>query len=387
MPGRSQTARTSAAITPQENARFQSRAVNLLRAGCLEMHYQPILDLRSGLVGKVEALARLLDGDKVLPPAAFLPDFGPEELYELYVQGLDRALLDRNLWMGQGLVLDLSVNLPPSGLSDPRYFEATYRALLRHACLPSALTLEILEGNSIDCVDQAGEQFRKFTALGVRMAEDDLGSGHSSLTRLRELSFDWVKIDRSIVQLKGDDNADVLHFVHQLTRLSHALGKSVIVEGVENLALIDAIRILGADAAQGYGIARPMPAQQLMQWHHERSIAGSNQHAEADLTRLARLLLLEERLQACQEPLAASRRCDMLSTTPEREAASGASSQASDASCGACQLARFRAEVDAIYVGDRKRATEKDALLHAAAFHGVHSNAYRQARSRLAATA
>ncbi|CAG2152593.1 hypothetical protein LMG31506_04655 [Cupriavidus yeoncheonensis] len=348
------------------------------------MHYQPILDLRSGRVRKVEALARLRDGDEVLPPAAFLPHFGQEELYELYIQGLDRALHDRNLWMEHGLELDLSVNLPPSALCDSRYFEATYRALVRHACQPSALTLEILEGNSIDCVDHAAEQFHKFTALGVRMAEDDLGSGHSSLTRLRELSFDWVKIDRGIVRLTGNDNIEVLHFVHQLTRLSHALGKTVIVEGVEDLALIDAITILGADAAQGFGIARPMPARHLLDWHRERGTNRSSQYTEAELTRLAKLLLVEERLQACQEPVAASRRCDVAANI-EPAGNGGLPQWWNDMSCGACQLTRFRAEVNAIYVGDRKRVAEKDALIHAAALHGVRSNAYRQARRELSA--
>ena len=149
-------------------------------------------------------------------------------------------------------------------------------------------------------MDVAGE-LAKFKALGVELAEDDLGSGHSSLRRLRELPFDHVKIDRKVVSLAGQDASDVLRLIYQLTRLGHSLGKRVVVEGVEDDALLDAVTVLGVDAVQGYAIARPMPAQQLVPWLRERHAAGApaggaQQQQPGTLANLARLLLWEERL-------------------------------------------------------------------------------------------
>jgi EAL domain-containing protein (putative c-di-GMP-specific phosphodiesterase class I) len=266
----------------------------LLRSDALQMHYQPLLDLRTGQVTKVEALARLRDGDRLLMPGEFFPALSSDDFLELYVRGLGQTLAQRNRWLQGGVNLNVSVNLPPSALSDIRYFAATQQALEEYGSAPDMLTLEILETDALPSGMAVSRELAKFKALGISLAEDDLGSGHSSLNRLRELPFDWIKIDRGIVSHVGQDASNVLHFIYHLTRLGHSLGKLVAVEGVEGAELLEAIVILGADAAQGYGIARPMPAQQMITWLGKQPILPDPENPKSPLGKLARLLIWEE---------------------------------------------------------------------------------------------
>ena len=134
----------------------------------------------------------------------------------------------------------------------------------------------------------------RYLELGVSLAEDDLGSGHSSLKRMRELPFDAVKIDRSLVVIGDENSADVLHFIYQLTRLGHSLGKSVIVEGVEDEDLLEAVTILGADAIQGYVLTPPLPAGEITAWLAAHPIYPEPPHKHGVLGQMARLLIWEE---------------------------------------------------------------------------------------------
>ncbi|CAB3797319.1 hypothetical protein LMG28688_04501 [Paraburkholderia caffeinitolerans] len=273
----------------------------LVRTGALQMHYQPLLNLATGRCGKVEALARLRDGERLLTPDEFLFSLGSDDLLELFVRGLHQALADRRQWLAAGHDLDISINLPPAALNDIRYFEAAREALQTHACSSERLTLEILETEAFSLDDGQRSILAKFRALGVLLAQDDLGSGHSGLARLRELPFDWIKIDREIAQLDGDTALDALRVVYQVTRLGHALGKLVLAEGVDSADLLAALQILGVDGAQGYVIARPMPATRLPGWIEGAEAHGTcgarDGHAGLSvLARLARFVVWEDRV-------------------------------------------------------------------------------------------
>ena len=275
------------------------RWASQLRGGGLQMYYQPLMDLRSGRVTHVEALARLHDDGLMLMPAEFMPVLSSEDLLELYRHGLNQALVQRLEWLADGLELGVSVNVPSMALADRRYFEATRTALNDYGCDGSMLTLEILETDGIPAASDVGGELARFKSLGVSLAEDDLGSGHSSLSRLRNLPFDIVKIDRGIVTVDDRDSSTVLRFIYQLTRLGHSLGKLVVVEGVESADLLEAIRVLGADMVQGHVLALPMPAQQLARWiseHGSRWLPDARQPVST-LARLARLLVWEEHQQ------------------------------------------------------------------------------------------
>jgi EAL domain-containing protein (putative c-di-GMP-specific phosphodiesterase class I)/hemoglobin-like flavoprotein len=272
---------------------------SLVRTDALEMHYQPLLDLQTGRVSKVEALARLREDGRLLGPGEFFAALLPSDFVELYARGLREVLRQHKLWRDAGLNLAVSLNLPSSALVDPRYFDVTQHILQEQGCEPEVLTLELLETGAVGYGADVVGVFRKFKSLGVKLAEDDLGAGYSGLARLREMPFDLIKIDRSIVQNMERDTFDVLRFIYQLTRLGHALGKRVALEGVEDPGLLDAVRILGVDAVQGYAVARPMPGCDLLPWL--QTFQGSSAETgfppcDGVMARLARLLVWEERL-------------------------------------------------------------------------------------------
>ncbi|QGZ64165.1 EAL domain-containing protein [Paraburkholderia acidisoli] len=267
----------------------------LVRVGALEMHYQPLLNLATGTVSKVEALARLRDGERLLAPDEFLSALSSDDLLALFTRGLDLALSDRLRWRARGRVLDISINLPPAALNDIRYYDALRGALDAHDCPAACLTLEVLENESLTLSQGQRAILEKFCALGVLLAQDDLGSGHSGLTRLRELPFDWIKLDRELVQVSGDEALNTLRVIYQLTRLGHSLGQFVLAEGIDSLDLLNALAVLGVDGAQGYVIARPMEGARLLAWLDGMPVfASGGEHSL--LARLARFVIWEERM-------------------------------------------------------------------------------------------
>ncbi len=243
------------------------RYIHLLDEGRLVMLYQPILGLHTGKLAKVEALARLRRNDEWFSPAQFLPLFGKDELFALYRKGLEQALQALRTWASQGLKLDLSINLPPQGLDDSRYIDAT-RQLLVALPIPERqqLILELLETEDLNIYSHSGETFTAWKELGVSFAEDDLGSGYSSLARLQSIPFQFVKVDQSLVTNFEKEPFKVLHLIEQLISLAHSMGTMIVIEGLESEGLVEIATILGADFGQGYAIAKPMPADALPEW-------------------------------------------------------------------------------------------------------------------------
>ena len=258
--------------------------VDLLDHAGLQMLYQPVVSLRTGRPVKFEALARLRrrDGDGLVPPAEFLPVLGAQDMWRLFSLGLEQALHARHRWAQQGVETDVSVNMPPVALSDPRYVERVEQLLRNHAVDPRRLTLELLESGDLDISERRDALLARFRASGVRLAEDDLGSGYSSLLRLDSFPFDEVKIDQGLLSGLGKAPRRALDFIQHLTRLAHDLGSQVVVEGLESAGLVEAAVILQADAGQGYGLARPMPADAVVDW-----VRGFHLHIDRDHPRTA----------------------------------------------------------------------------------------------------
>jgi hypothetical protein len=278
----------------------------------------------------------------------------------------------------------VSVNLPSSAFGDIRYFEATRDALARHKSPPHRLTLEILEGEALPREAGISIALERFMSLGIVFAEDDLGSGHSSLSRLRELPFDWIKIDRSIVKFTGKDVATVLSFIYQLTRLGHSLGKSVIVEGVESEALLEACRLLNVDAAQGYVIAKPMPVEDLIEWLAKRSsLEDRGNRSTSALGKVAQLLMWEERLHLAEGEARAGRRSGDAKRTqhdPHRE------SNDESAAPFVSLEGPFRSLLAHVDTGAVHHETIVRELVDTAHRHGLRSSAYHAARQRFVST-
>ncbi|HWU78153.1 MAG TPA: diguanylate cyclase [Rhodanobacter sp.] len=310
----------------------------IIGGSALQMHYQPLVRFADGSVTEFEALARLRDDDgSLLAPARFLPALDADDLVVLFRHGLSQAATCRERLRQAGHTLDMSVNVPAVALEDPRYAEVTAAVIADTGCPPQALLLEILESpfgtEHSALLDESGMQ--SLRALGVRLVEDDLGAGYSSLIRLRQWPFDRIKIDQAIVRQARQDPLGTLRFIRQLIRIGHDLQLEVVVEGLESTDLSEAAMILGADFGQGYALARPMPGDELVAWlvnyqRHRQAV-----HPRTGMGALAGELLWEEQFLALPpEPVFWARHAqtscdpDEYMHGAERRAALSASHQA-----------------------------------------------------------
>jgi diguanylate cyclase (GGDEF)-like protein len=231
----------------------------------LRVHYQPTLDLddsreRSG----VEALVRWQHPSRGLIAAReFMPvaeDLGLVIPIGRFV--LEHALERLAHWRARRPDMTLSLNISPRQLLDPALPAALQAALEARELEPSAICLEIPERAVADDAETAIDALERLKAIGVRIALDDFGSGASSLSRLRELPVDELKLHESFIAPVGSAPEDA-SIVGALIELGHSLGLSVVAEGVEHESQIEQLRELGCDAAQGYAIGRPVPEEQL----------------------------------------------------------------------------------------------------------------------------
>jgi EAL domain-containing protein (putative c-di-GMP-specific phosphodiesterase class I) len=248
---------------------IRDRSIHLARLerGDVEMVFQPVVSLASGRLGRLEALARLRAGDRMVPPAEFLPAFGEEELFTLFGVGLRQSLEALRRWEDEGLRTGVSLNLPVVAAGDKRYVDLVADLLETYRMDAHRLTFELLESGTIDAESlDRHHTVEALAALGVRLAQDDLGSGYSSLTRLRHFPFDEVKIDQGLVRGTSLVPGAALHFIEPINDIAQSLGMSVVIEGLEDDGLIEAAVQLGVEEGQGYGIARPMAAADVPQW-------------------------------------------------------------------------------------------------------------------------
>ncbi|WP_051515560.1 EAL domain-containing protein [Candidatus Blastococcus massiliensis] len=230
-------------------------------------HYQPKLDLRSGTVVGVEALVRWEHPERgVLGPDVFLPLAEQAGLMRrLALRVLELSLRDLRVWRAAGQDLSVAVNLSVSNLQDVALPDQV--AMLLEACdVPAgALILEITEDVLMADAARSQQVMAALRRLGVRLSIDDYGTGYSSLSYLRALPVDELKLDRSFVSaLTSDERAAAI--VRSTLQLSRDLGMGMVVEGVEDAATLDALRSWGCETAQGYHIARPMPAGEFVRW-------------------------------------------------------------------------------------------------------------------------
>jgi EAL domain-containing protein (putative c-di-GMP-specific phosphodiesterase class I) len=171
--------------------------------GAVEMLYQPIIDLHTGTLDSVEALARLQDPQgRLIAPASFLPAFGNAALLRLFQLGLNQICRDTRMWREQDVKLNLPVglNLPPNGLTQDVYRDSIFEALARWELPPSMLMLEMLETKESLDIAKRDARIAEFRKAGIIIEQDDLGSGHSSLLRMDSVPCDRVKIDQALVR-------------------------------------------------------------------------------------------------------------------------------------------------------------------------------------------
>ncbi len=244
----------------------QRTILALFRKGNIRVHYQPLINLKTGEVMGVEALARLIDeNNELLAPAEFLPHFSPAELtastFQVLMQGIqDMRRLDR-----AGFNVRLGINLEPVTLADPQAMQELRRQIESSELGRSRIVLELLEHPDAMSLIGSREALLDLKRSGARLALDDIGSAYSSLLRIKELPVDSIKLDRTFL-LGIERKPKEIRFLMHLVNLAQSLGLDLIAEGVEKGAYRDAMAALGVNYAQGYAIAMPMDVEELENW-------------------------------------------------------------------------------------------------------------------------
>jgi diguanylate cyclase (GGDEF)-like protein len=232
------------------------------------LFYQPKVNMRSGKVIGAEALIRWQHPERgLLAPALFLPVIEDHSLaVSIGEWVIDTALTQIERWRAAGLDIPVSVNIGGHQLQQADFVERLRAILAAHPQVsPSCLELEILETTALDDIAQISQLIEDCNQLGVGFALDDFGTGYSSLTYLKRLHVKVLKIDQSFVRDMLDDPDD-LAILEGVMGLAKAFHREVIAEGVETVAHGSLLLQLGCDMAQGYGIARPMPADDMPAW-------------------------------------------------------------------------------------------------------------------------
>lgn len=255
------------------SVRGRHQSVERIRTALLErefvLHYQPKVNMRSGQLIGVEALIRWQHPEHgLLSPDRFLSIIESHPIaVELGEWVIESALDQMKNWKKSGLAVPVvCVNVGAQHLQHPNFVDRLRVILDRHLDIdPSELELEILETSALDDIDQVSWVIHACHNFGVNCALDDFGTGYSSLSYLKRLPTDTLKIDQSFVRDMLEDPED-LAIIEGVLGMANAFHRRVIAEGVETIEHGTVLLQMGCELAQGYSIARPMPADRLPSW-------------------------------------------------------------------------------------------------------------------------
>ncbi|NTV39131.1 MAG: EAL domain-containing protein [Demequinaceae bacterium] len=238
--------------------------------GELFLHFQPKISIGTGEVIGAEALVRWNHPTRgVLFPDTFVPIAEHSGLIGPMTRViLAEALAQARRWCDEGRPLPIAVNLSARNLLDDDLPQQVATLLDSYKVPASLLKLEVTESAIMSDPMGAARRLRVMADLGVRISIDDFGAGYTSLGHLKSLPITELKIDKSFVLAMGDDASDAL-IVHSVVDLGHNLGLTIVAEGVENAAALEQLATYGCDAAQGYFICRPIPADAFDEWFIE----------------------------------------------------------------------------------------------------------------------
>ncbi len=232
------------------------------------LYFQPKVNMRSGEVIGAEALIRWQHPERGLVlPGDFLPIIDDHPIsVELGIWVIDSALKQMAIWRTAGLDLPVSVNVTAHQLAQQDFVAKLSASLAKYPEVkPCRLELEILETSALEDISEVSAIMHACLEMGVSFALDDFGTGFSSLTYLKRLPADLLKIDQSFVRDMLDD-LDDRAIVTGVIGLANAFHRQVIAEGVETIDHGSQLLTMGCVLAQGYGIARPMPAAEMPTW-------------------------------------------------------------------------------------------------------------------------
>jgi diguanylate cyclase (GGDEF)-like protein/PAS domain S-box-containing protein len=254
------------------NIRVRHESLDRIHAALIEqefvLYYQPKVNMRTGVIVGAEALIRWNHPEKgLLAPGLFLPEIEDHPLaIALGEWVINSALSQLELWRSQGFSTHISVNVGARQLQQTDFVSHLQEILKAHPSIaPSYLEFEVLETSALEDITKISNLIEACQDLGMNFALDDFGTGYSSLTYLKLLPVTLLKIDQSFVRdiLKDPDD---LAIVEAVVGLGRTFRRQVIAEGVETIKHGTLLLEHGCELGQGYGIARPMPAEKLPEW-------------------------------------------------------------------------------------------------------------------------
>jgi diguanylate cyclase (GGDEF)-like protein len=238
--------------------RLQAELRDGIDRGELVLHYQPLVDARTGRTRSFEALVRWNHPRRgLLTPAAFVPAAERSEV----IVALTEWVLDDAIAQAAHWALPVAVNLAAPVLARDSIVDVIAGLLERHRLPPGRLIVEVTESAVMTQPERCAGRLQRLRSLGVRVAMDDFGTGYTSLALLARLPLDELKLDRSFVE-RIDESASRA-IVDAVARMAKGLGLTLVAEGVEDRRTAETLAAAGFDLLQGYHFGRPMPADRV----------------------------------------------------------------------------------------------------------------------------
>lgn len=233
----------------------------------LQLYYQPKIDLKTNTVIGAEALLRWFHPQRGLIPP---DDFIPKAEQTAVIKPLTRWVIEHAFqqwaqWKAKGIDIQIAINVSQRNLYDRDLINHIANAMQNLRIDTCTLDIEITETAVMSHPEQSLGILRMLNRMGIHLAIDDFGTGFTSLSYLKELPVDELKIDKSFIINMENDSKDVM-IVRSIIELAHSLGRVVVAEGIETLRALELLQNLNCDIAQGYYLSKPKPVQEFEQW-------------------------------------------------------------------------------------------------------------------------
>jgi len=246
---------------------LEARLKNALKHDGLKLHYQPVVDIKSGELIGAEALVRLADnGDETVGPDRFIPIAEAAGLIgELGDWVAAEACRQHDEWLKEGLAVTIAINVSPLQFRQRAFAQRLGRIVAASGTDPHCLQVEVTESTVMESVDEAIRILNELKSFGMKVSLDDFGTGHSSLSSLSSLPLDKLKVDQSFVR-RIELNPRSQAITKAVIALGRALNLEIVGEGIESAETLQYLRSEGCDQAQGFWLSRPLPAAEFAQW-------------------------------------------------------------------------------------------------------------------------